>query len=216
MARTLDLYQLMSQPESFRDHDWEKAFLQAFTEANVQVVSEGAKNGPDGWPYLLVKTSVDGKEPVAKVIGWLSERGIGLAVNSHKMMPDYIFSYGMLWNFRERGQFQTPSDHKDGEQVVYDKGEKWIFGPPTESYLPLYVRQILREFFAAQKINEPKLLVASSSDFTKIDLLLSLDSIGNPPAGDHRKIAEAVGWFLPTHYSLVLAQEEGMPKFHLI
>jgi len=213
MARTLDLYHLISQPESYRDEEWERAFLQSFVEANVAITSDEPQNGPDGWPYLFVKTSAEGKEPVPRVLSWLSERGIGVAVNPHKMVPDYIFTYGMIWNYRETGQFLAPMESVAADRVSYKKEDKWIFGAPTEKYLPQYVRRVLREFFTAQKMNQPKILVATSPDFKQTDLLVSLESLGLPGAQDHRRIAEFIGWFLPMHYSIVLANEMGLPKF---
>src|ERR1044072_556607 len=110
MARTLDLYQLVSQPESYRDDEWERAFLQAIIDAKVALESEEAKRGPDGWPYLFVKTSATGKEPVSRIVTWLVDRGIGMAVNAHKMVPDYIFTYGMIWNFKETGLFLSNNE----------------------------------------------------------------------------------------------------------
>lgn len=213
MARTLDLYQLISQPETYRDDEWERAFLQAFVDAKVALVSDEAQKGPDGFPYLFVKTSAEGKEPVVRVVQWLSERGVGLAVNPHKMMPDYIFTYGMLWNYRETGQFITNVQPTSPDRVTYKQEDKWVFGAPTEKYLPVYVKRVLREFFTAQNIPVPKILVATSPDFTQTDLLFSLESMGSPEAHDHQRLAEVISWFLPLHYSIVLANESGLPQF---
>lgn len=214
MARTLDLYQLISQPESYRDEEWERAFLHAFSEAEVQIVNEEAQSGPDGWPYLFVKTVAGGKEPVARVLSWLSERGIGMAVNPHKVVPDYIFTYGMIWHYRETGQFillgQAP---QPADKVVYKKDQDWLFGAPTEAYLPVYVRRVLREFFTNQKVDVPRILVATSPKASQTDLLFSVESLGQPPPQEHRRIAEAISWFLPIHYSIVLASEKDLPKF---
>lgn len=213
MARTLDLYHLIAQPESYRDEEWERAFLHSFMEAQVELTSDEAQKGPDGWPYIFVKTSAAGKEPVSRVLKWLSERGVGLAVNPQKVVPDYIFTYGMIWNFRETGQFLAPITSQPADRVTYKKEEKWMFGAPTEKYLPIYVRRVLREFFIAQKLTPPTILVATSPDFKQTDLLISLDSLGDPPKQDHPRIAEFIGWFLPMHYSIVLASEEHLPPF---
>lgn len=213
MARTLDLYQLISQPESYRDDEWERAFLESFVEAKVAMAAEEPQRGPDGWPYLFVKTSAEAKEPVARVLQWLSERGVGLAVNPHKMVPDYIFPYGMIWNYRETGQFLSSTPVSGAGPVTHKQDEKWIFGAPTEKFLPLYVKRVLREFFAAQNFPEPKILVATSPDYSQTDLLFSLESLGSPGTHDHRRLAEVISWFLPLHYSIVLANEAGLPKF---
>lgn len=213
MARTLDLYQLISQPESYRNDEWERAFLQAIVEAQVEFISEEPKTGPDGWPYLFVKTSVAGREPIPRVVSWLSERGIGLAINPHKMIPDYIFTYGMIWHFRETGQFVFHRAAQPADTATYKKDEKWIFGPPTDAYLPQYVRRVMREFFAAQELDEVRILVATSADYKQTDFLFSIESLGNPTQDKHRKLAETISWFLPSHYSIVLAAPAQMPRF---
>jgi hypothetical protein len=213
MARSLDLYHLLNQPETYRDQEWEQAFLESFVGARVSLPDDQAQKGPDGWPYLFVKVEPESKEPVTKLMGWLSERGIGLAVNAHKMAPDYIFTYGMIWNFKETGQFISKMTPAATEQVVYREGENWIFGAPTDQFLPPYVRRILREFFVIQGVALSKILVATKSDFSQTDLLFSVEALGNPPAEEHRRIAETIAWFLPIHYSLILANEEGLPEF---
>jgi hypothetical protein len=37
--------------------------------------------------------------------------------------------------------------------------------------------------------------------------------LGNPPTKEHQGIAEAISWFLPPHYSIVLISETGLPPF---
>lgn len=209
----MDLYHLVNQPESHRDDEWERAFLQTFVDCKVTLMNDQAQTGPDGWPYFFIKTEPNSKESVGQILTWLADRGIGLVVNPHKMVPDYVFTYGMIWNFKETGKFLEEMASMPADQVVYRKDENWLFGAPTDAYLPQYVRSILRQFFGAQEIENPKILVASTSNYSQTDLLFSVESLGNPPQNEHRKIAEAISWFLPAHYSLVLANEEGLPQF---
>tara|TARA_Y100001935_G_C17307020_1_gene512977 strand:+ start:2149 stop:2799 length:651 start_codon:yes stop_codon:yes gene_type:complete len=213
MARTLDLYQLLSQPESYRNLEWERALMVAFSEAKVELSSSEAQSGPDGWPYLHVKASPQAGEPVVRVVDWLSTRGIGMVLNAYKMMPDYIFTYGMIWHFKEKGMFQDFDAKTTSGPVAYKKEAGFLFGPPSEAYLPLYVRKVLRQFLNAQGVKYPKILVATSKDYSQTDLIISVDSLGNPPEREHRAFAEALSWFLPTHYPIVLAQEGGLPPF---
>src|SRR5437868_3491784 len=99
----MDLQSLLQRPEFQRDDAWEAQFLDAFTRLKVQVEGENAQQGPDGWPYLFVRTSPSegnsANEPAMDVVQWLAPKGIGLVVNAHKMLPDYVFPYGMIWNF---------------------------------------------------------------------------------------------------------------------
>jgi hypothetical protein len=147
-------------------------------------------------------------------VQWLAARGIGLVINAHKMLPDYIFPYGMLWNFVETGRFLQP----DAETVrtgdaVYQDGRKLIMGPPTDKYLPPYVREVLRQFLAAQGFTRPQILVISTPDFKQVDLMFSTESLAGLEKKNHRVLADRMAWFLPLHYTLVLGSEAGFPPF---
>lgn len=213
LARYLNLVNLCSQPESLRDLEWERAFLQALVDGSIDLPSKEAAQGPDGWPYLYAKISNNASEPFLRVMDWLSTRGIGLVINAHKDMPDYVFPYGMIWGYKEYGQFfEAHSNESQAGKVIFEKGEKVLAGPPTEQYLPIYVREIFKEFFKSQGVGEIKILVISK-DNNHYDMVFSLDCLGNPPVSEHQGILEAIAWFLPNHYSVVLAEESGLPKF---
>ncbi|HMN68846.1 MAG TPA: hypothetical protein PKC28_09945 [Bdellovibrionales bacterium] len=202
---------LVQKPESQRDEAWEARFLEAFAQTKVELVKEEPQQGPDGWPYLLAKTGV-GQEPVTKVIEWLYTRGVGLAVNTHKVLPDYIFTYGMIWNFAETGKFAAPQQAAPAGRVEID-GQKMLIGEPTQKYLPGYVREVLKNFLRAQGFPNPKIVAISSPDFQTVDLVFSAESLGGIPQAQHRVLAEAVGWFLPLHYSLLFESERELRGF---
>jgi hypothetical protein len=206
------LIELTQTPESTRSPAWEAQFFQALTSANLELLTADPQQGPDGWPYLLAKTSEEASEPAQKMIQWLAQKGMGLVVNPHKDYPDYVFSYGMLWSFKESGFFFRETEVKKEGAVEFDLKSIQHAGTPTEQYLPIYVRQILREFFRDQGVLAPKILVLSQ-DRVNYELAFSLESLGNPPDHEHAGVAEAIGWFLPPHYTLVLVSESGMPPF---
>lgn len=202
--------ELLATTVSQRDDAWEAAFLKVLPKASLRIVNEAPVAGPDGWPYLLVAT--DGDEPISNVIRWLVAQGVGMVINPEKPIPDYVLSYGMIWNFRERGEFFTTAASVRNGPVELQNGQQVYAGPPSEAYLPKEVRFILREFLKQQKVDAPKVLMVSEDQKTW-DLAVSLDSLGNPPENEHAGIAEAVSWFLPAHYSLVLMKEHTLPGF---
>lgn len=213
----MDFERLIQQPEAARDERWEAQFLDGILTRKVQLEGDEAKEGPDGWPYLFVRTELEpgqAGEPFVEIVKWLSSRGIGLAVNAHKMLPDYIFPYGMLWNYVETGRFVAQQGPLKEGEVIYDENEKVLFGPPSEKYLPLYVRSVLREFLLAQGFTTTKILVATSPDYKNVDLVISVDSLNGLPKSQHKTLADMLAWFLPLHYTLVLGPEEGLPKFY--
>lgn len=208
----MDFETLLQRPESQRDNKWEEEFLTQFAKTNVHLESDQPKSGPDGWPYLFVRTGAGGTEPAPNIVQWTAGRGIGLAVNAHKMIPDYIFPHGMLWNFVETGRFLHPQPEKPRTgDAVYKEGV--IAGPPSEKYLPPYVRDIIKEFLRSMGFEHPRVLVVSNAKFDEVDLVLSVDSLKGLEKQDHQAFADRIAWFLPLHYTLVLGQEAGLPPF---
>jgi hypothetical protein len=212
----MTLEQLLQTSEQDRNLQWENQFLKALTESNVSLLSQDPQTGPDGWPYLLVEAGGVSTQPATesaqKVLAWLATRGIGLAVNPRKDFPDYVFSYGMIWSFKETGYFYQPAPTVKDGRVEFENVTLKQAGDAVASYLPVYVRTILRDFLREQGILRPKILVISQ-DGKNYDLAFSLESLGNPPAAEHLGIGEAIAWFLPPHYSLVLVSEKGLPPF---
>ncbi|MBV2168074.1 MAG: hypothetical protein KUL82_05135 [Bdellovibrio sp.] len=208
----MNLLELVNVPDERRDHQWETDFFMSITQGNLKLIHEVPQKGPDGWPYLLAETSAEATEPANKIMQWLAMKGVGLVVNPRKEYPDYVFTYGMLWHFKETGLFYKTASESPVGTVEMEKGQGLHAGPPAPHYLPQYVRNILNEFFRDQNVLRPRILVMSA-DRKHYDLAFSLESLGNPPTKEHQGIAEAISWFLPPHYSVVLVSEIGLPKF---
>lgn len=214
-----ELTTLLETSEVDRNFAWDEKFFKLFVDQNVRLLSKDPQQGPDGWPYLISETlnnntahDLDDIESVQKVLFWLAQKGVGLVVNPRRNpYPDYVFSYGMVWSFRETGFFMRPDLSNQSGSVTYENN-KIISGAPTEQFLPIYVRRILKEFFRDQSVLEPKVLMVST-DEKNYDLCFSLESLGNPPEKEHAGIAEAIAWFLPPHYSIVLVSQQGLPPF---
>ena len=225
----ITLNDLLKVPEQERKFSWDEKFFKLFSETTVRLLSKDPQQGPDGWPYLVCETQQnsssndqvknyenDDIESTQKIFQWLAEKGIGLIVNPRREpYPDYVFSYGMIWNFRQTGYFIQPNDENKTEQkateIIYDN-KKISCGPPSVEYLPNHARKILKDFFRDQSVLNPKILMISQ-DKKSYDLCFSLESLGNPIASEHAGVAEAIAWFLPTHYSIVLISESGLPEF---
>lgn len=221
--QSISIQNLLNVPVSQRGDSWESDFLRELPKASVRIVDDTAVAGPDGWPYLLLATDLspsnggavdsDRVDSLANVARWLATRGLGLVLNPEKAMPDFVMSYGMVWNFRERGEFLSVADKRTGGPVEIRDGQQLHAGPPSLSYLPEDVRLILREFLKQQRVFEPRVLMISTDNQATWDLAFSLESLGSPPAAEHNGIAEALAWFLPAHYSVALINESSVPGF---
>lgn len=208
----MDLLSLTEIPDEKRDQQWEIDFFMQVSQGRLKLLTQDPQTGPDGWPYLLTETSAEADEPAQNLFQWLATKGIGLVVNPQKEYPDYVFSYGMIWHFKETGLFYRAKDNVPTGAFEFKADQKIHSGPPTEQYLPRYARGILKEFFRDQGLLDPKILMMST-DKINYDLAFSLESLGNPPIKEHQGIAEAISWFLPPHYSLVLVSDKGLPPF---
>lgn len=208
----MDIVSLTQIADEKRDPHWENDFFMELSKSNLKLMSQDPQVGPDGWPYLMTETGADAAEPAQNILQWLATRGMGLVVNPNKDYPDYVFSYGMVWHFRETGLFYRAKPEVSNGSFELRDGAPLHSGDADPRYLPQYVRTIVREFFRDQSVFAPKILVMSS-DRVNYDLVFSLESLGNPPVKEHQGIAEAISWFLPPHYSIVLASEKGLPAF---
>ncbi len=99
-------------------------------------------------------------------------KGVGLVVNPRKDYPDYVFTYGMLWHFKETGLFYRTAAEAPIGTVEMEQGQKLHAGPPAPQYLPQYVRNTLKQFLFDQGIHRPRILVMST-DRKNYDLAFS-------------------------------------------
>ncbi len=194
-----------------RNESWENTFRQLLPHARLQVTNPEPQIGPDSWPYLFVEISEKSTEPSTQVIQWLTERGIGLAINTQKTIPDFVLTYGMLCNFRMTGHFVTDVPDFGSNELRPENGQLFV-AEPNEHYLPSYLREVLRLFFKDQKVPKPRVTLITPNK--KIyDIAFSLESIGSPPENEHAGISEAISWFLPAHYGIVLVSEKRISGF---
>ncbi len=216
MPMSETLIKLIESPEEKRNSVWEKQFLDAVAHAKVKVIFPDPKPGPDSMPYLMVSTHNESPEgphdDIKNIIHWLSTRGIGLVVNAHKRLPDYIFTYGMLWHFREKSLFLQNSNDKIKESFQIDPNQEFYSGELSSELIPDYARKILKEFFRDQGILRPRVLMLSQ-DKINWDICFAAESFGNPDPSEFSSIAEAISWFFPSHYSIVVCSEKSLPKF---
>ena len=216
----MQLSEHLKTKEEDRDQAWDEIFFKIISQSQLNILTEDPQQGPDGWPYLIAETQTpenietEKSDSAQKIFHWLSTRGIGLVINPRRLpYPDYVFSYGMIWSFRETGYFIKYS------QLGFDKTievspENYIkTGPPSEEYLPGYVRSVLRDFFRDQSVFDPKVLMLSTDNGENYDLCFSLESLGTPPDEEHDGILEAISWFLPPHYTIGIISEKELPQF---
>lgn len=210
----MSLQNILRAPEEIRNQKWEIDFFTHFVESTIYLVFPDPKPGPDTWPYMMAETTPSQypAEPSLKILHWLHDKGIGLVINANKRLPDYVFTYGMIWNFKETGKFISDFTSLSENKLELDTSKNYFYGYPTKSFLPDYARKILKDFFLQQSIISPRIVLLSKNE-KDFDLCFSLESLGNPPPKEHEGILEAISWFLPSHYRLCLISEKNLPSF---
>jgi hypothetical protein len=220
LSTTMDNYKTVSELFEVdldkRDENWEKSFFAALPGTKFHFLSDTPIEGPDGMPYLAVQITEDG-EPTDKVLEWLGEKGVGLAINPDKETPDYVFTYGMIWNFLLNGEFITASKKRESgnNEVQLQPGQEMMAGTPSESYFPPHVRQLFREFLLEQGVMKPRMVMLSENG-EDYDLCFSLQSLGNPPDEEWNGILQAFSWFFPLHYSFTILSEDAIQGMDFI
>ncbi len=214
-----ELFRHLKIKDDDRNQAWDDRFFKLFSDCQLKMSSPDPQQGPDDWPYLMTDVGTpatensESQDSAQKILHWLSTRGIGLVLHPLRLpYPDFVFSYGMIWSFRETGYFIKYEDRDESKLLSIDTVDNAQFGPPTEAYFPDYARKILKAFLADQSVFTPKILMVTT-DGTNFDLCFSLESLGSPKQDEHDGILEAIAWFLPPHYSLAIISEAGLPAF---
>lgn len=184
-------------------------FFREFLNAKVKLLSEGLISGPDAMPYLFVSSLQEGTHNVQDLFQWCYKKGSGLVLNPERPEPDFIFTYGMVWNFIHNGEFLS-SEHLGNLSNRLEK-EKYFSGKVTNNVWPEVPRSWLKKFLFDQGIIAPK-AVLLSEDGKRYEIAFSIESLGRPPEKEHSGILEAFSWFFPRHYSLILVSEGALPK----
>lgn len=212
VEKPVSVYDLTKIDFALRNESWEENFLKSLPDARLRVLGDAPQQGPDGWPYLLVETHPQGETSALQVLSWLTQKGIGLVVNPNQHAPDFVLTYGMIWNFTKNNRFLSDIKAELGTTIEYKEGSNIHAGAPAKEYLPDEVREILKNFFKNNNVPQMKVLVLSS-DRVNYDLCFSLECLGQPPESEHQGILEAISWFLPPHYTLALISEKNLPPF---
>jgi hypothetical protein len=185
-------------------------FLSHPQNQKVKLLGEDPQEGPDGFPYMMLSTVGEVREPFLNLVGWAADRGIGLVVNPQKENPDFILTYGMLWNYVERGEFLTQTKMQKTGDIQLTQNKQLFAGVPSEGYWPAKRRKIFKEFLFQQGVMQPKVLMLTESAEGPMDLAFSLESLGNPAKPEWEGVLEGFSWFFPRHYSLSIVSEKNI------
>jgi len=222
---------LFTVPKSERGMQWRQEFYQQVATASFACDTPQTLTGPDGFTYFKLQTPEPDKPFESFCIrnmtkDFLLERGWGVVFNpAADETADWVFTYGDVVNLHLTGNFFTPVDDRDLQNIAFTKNvgvikeeEQVMIAQPSESYLPRATRAALGRFLRGKGIKVPKVLLISSHSGGRImrKLALNIPPENYPEKSELDYLMQQVGWFLPNDYILVpLSEKTALAKgFH--
>ncbi|MCA5004678.1 hypothetical protein [Sphingobacterium bovistauri] len=220
LEKTVILNSLLEVPFQDRDEKWVGNFLQSVDEANLKLGSPEVVIASDGFPYIQlqnVKTNENFQAFVInKQLPTILMQGFGIVINAQNERPDWVFSYGDIANYELNDSFYIDESvfSNNKEQISIQADEQILVGAPSDSILPKYLKNQLREFLKHAGIDTPKAMMIARNYETEENLMQDLVFNFTPPQiADEKKfeiISNTIGWLLPKHYSVLFVDENAV------
>lgn len=206
--KTAIISELLTTPISDRNEAWQKNFLSEVRTASFACGDPQISTGPDGFPYFVLK-SPEPMQPFTSFCisnlkdNFVLDHGYGIVINPVGNGADWVFSYGDILNLQLNDEFFTVADHsllQRSETTAAD--EEVLVGQPSESYLPLITRDIMRSFMEYIGVNQPQvlLLVQKKGEQAVQQLVFNIFPEDFASDEDLNFRMQQLSWFLPRHY----------------
>lgn len=220
LEKTVILNSLLEVPIEERDQKWVENFLGAIDQANLRLGSPEVVMASDGFPYIQLQNVKTDESFQAFVINkqlpTILMQGFGVVINPQNERPDWVFSYGDIVNYELSDSFYSNESvfSNNKEQIIIGKDEQILVGAPSDTILPKYLKNQLREFLKHAGIEQPKAMMIArqyeSEEDVKQDLVFNFTppQIANDKAFE--QISNTIGWLLPKHYSVLFVEESAV------
>jgi len=220
LEKTLIINNLLSISLEKRDNVWVSEFINNIADANLAISEPEIIMSTEGFPYFNLR-SVEPEENfqayvIKDKLSVLLQNGFGVALNTKKENPDWMFSYGDLLNYAIREEFYTDDHHFsiNNQDFVIGSEEEILVGQPSEEILPRYARQQISEFLQYSGVKNPivMLIARNYNDEQKVtqDLVFNITPKNFSNEKEYQVAMNTISWFLPKHYSLVGMDAETM------
>ena len=201
------LAELFRTPKEQRDETWQENFLKAAPRASFACRDPQVLVGPDGFPYFALYIPEPGQAFESFCIqnlskDFLMENGVGVAINPGPEGVDWVFSYGDIMNWDLNGEFYSPVVQPQSPRD--EEPTSLLIAHPSETYLPMKTRQVLKAFLKQNSVANPKVFLLTQT--TELDIMESL--VFNLFEEDFETteafntLMQRLTWFLPKHYFL--------------
>ncbi len=197
-----NLNTLCKVPALKRGVKWEESLFKAVADSPIFLVKNQPFQGPDGFSYMHISSKLGIKINKNDFFKWCFKFGIGLVLNlQDKKTPDFVFNYGMVWNFLYKGTFintVSPDLKESSDTYVHEI---------SKSFLPKEVRKNIRIFLNINKITKAQLTLVSGGAKAAYELLWYFPELKKLEEKEQIALLKAISWFLPLDYRLAWADE---------
>ncbi len=208
ISKTQIMVDLFSVTKEERDDNWTKSLYENVITASYACGNPQIFNGPDGFPYFILRTPEANKPFESFCIqnmkdDFLIDKGLGVVINPNEASVDWVFSYGDIVNLHINKELLTKTDNIQIEnEMTIQKEEKVLVAQPSESFLPKKARQHLKSFLQSIGIKRPQLMMVCRT----IDGHVIQELAFNIFREDFQSTEQLnfrlkqISWFLPSHY----------------
>lgn len=222
-AKTREVIALLATPRASRDAAWIESFYARIPDAALSRGGGAATLGPDGFPYLPLRTS--GQIERGDVLTSLraaavdcTDAGWGVVLDPAGTDVQWVFKYGDLWSLREYGGFagdgvESAEDGIPGgkRNFVVRKETQVIVSSPSAKFFPPYARRAFRDFLTRSLgIKTPRVaLMLDPQSKPGRNLVFNVFREDFSPATLDNAMRRLSQWYLPPGIAVTV-----VPKAH--
>ncbi len=108
-------------------------------------------HGPDGFPYFELYYTPPGYSGnyycIESILDTVLSQGLGISIHRQKGSAEWVLTYGDLLNYKLTQYFyQLPDIDPSPDYIVSKELEQMMIVQPSEEFLPLETRDILRSY----------------------------------------------------------------------
>lgn len=208
ITKTQKMVDLFSVSQNDRDENWTKSFYENVKTASYACGNPQIFNGPDGFPYFVLKTPEANKPFESFCIqnmkdDFLLDKGLGVAINPNDTSVDWVFSYGDIVNLQINKELLTKIDNIQIEkEVTIQKDEKVLLAQPSETFLPRQARQNLKSFLQSIGNKRPQIMMVCRTIEGQViqELAFNIFREDFQTTDQLNFRLKQISWFLPRHY----------------
>ena len=212
---------LLQVEQARRDASWHAAFYQCIQTAGFEGGEPAIITDAEGHSFFVLKTPAPGQPFEAICIrdslNFLLEKGFGIAINPTDTYAEWLFSYGDMVNLHISNCFVTNTATADVRHIemtkrveVVKKGEDIMLAQPSDRYLPVQARVVIRKLLQQKGIRHPKTLLMCRKKGGHMieELAFNVYPADFADTRQRDELMETIAWYLPSHYTVVSFRED--------